>query len=202
MNKKVAVKITALIMAVAGVGVFLFSCFGESNGKNELTRLMFSSFTAEGEYLFEAGDASVAGKLRITRDENVRLEFLSPDPYTGICVTGDAADNVSVLSVSYSGIKADIPKSMLSRLNMMLAMFSDTASSAIDGAGKDDFVLCEDDYFTNQPNKGSLYEANFSFGDTECVYIYDSVTGYPLDMRAVNGDVSVQIKINKLKTVE
>ena len=194
-------RIIVLILCSLLCTVF-FSCTGEKNGKSKLVEVMYSDYIAEAEYLFEVGESCVAGTMRITRDENVRIELLSPDPYTGICVTGDAADNVSVLTISYSGVKAEIAKNVLSRLNLILAMFSDTASSAVDGAGKDAFTVCEDQYSESEVSGSVPYEVQFSIGDAQCVYIYDSTSGKLLDMRAVSGDTSVQIKIKKLKTAE
>ncbi len=192
--------IVALITIL--MGLIMISCAENKSGKKELLSVMHSDYSADVEYLLDADGVSVSGEARITRNENVRIDILSPDPYTGLSVQGDALDKASVISLEYSGIKAEIPKNALEKLNIILSMFADSAATAISDLKKDAFTESPEEY-TLPGHKNSIpYEVRFSKGDIEYIYIYDSVSGIPLSVCAKSGGTAVQIKIKKLKTAE
>ncbi len=188
----------AAILAVF-LTFMLASCSSDKSGRKELADMMFSEYTAEVDFLFEYGESSVSGTARVTKGENVRIDILSPDPYSGISVESDAADKAGVISISYSGIRADIRKDVLDKISLVLSMFSDTAASAVNCAPRDAFLLYEEAYSSDSMPKILPYEAHFSAGDTDFIYIYDSLSGTPLDMYAKTGNASAQIKIKKFK---
>lgn len=196
-KRNVIFKVCIAIMAVA---MLMSSCTANKSGRKHLERILFCDYAAEIEYVFEYKDTTLAGTGRITRGENVRFDILSPDPYTGISVQGDAADKIDTISISYSGIKADIPKSILNKLSLVLSMFSDTAANGIENAPGTAFMQSESDYSCDFLNECVPYEAHFSIGKTECVYTYDSITGIPLCLCADTGEVRAEIKIKKFKT--
>jgi hypothetical protein len=196
------VKKTKLLLAATLAILLTFmlaSCSADKSGRKELADMMFSQYTAEVDFLFEYGESSVSGSARVTRGENVRIDILSPDPYSGISVESDAADNAGIISISYSGIRADINKNVLDKISLVLSMFSDTAASAVDCAPKGAFLIYEEAYSSDTMPKVSPYEARFSAGNTDFIYIYDSISGTPLDMYAKTDNASAQIKIKKFK---
>lgn len=195
-------RIAVCLLSAVLISITLFSCSGKENGKKELVSLMNSDYVADVEYLLEAGELSVCGEARITRNENVRIDILSPDPYTGLSVQGDALDKASVISLEYSGIKAEVPKNALEKINIILSMFSDSAATQIQGLKNDEFTESPDEYTLAGHTNSIPYEVKFSKGDIEYIYIYDSVSGVPLSICAKSGGTAVQIKIKKLKTAE
>lgn len=180
--------------------MILCSCTANKSGRKHLERILFSDYAAEIEYQFKFNDTSLSGNGRITREETVRLDILSPDPYTGISVQGDISDKIETVSISYSSIKADVPKNVLNKLSLVLSMFSDTASCAVENANTSDFVKSESEYSPDFLNECVPYEVCFMQGETEYIYTYDSITGIPVYICAKTKDLSVDIKIKKFKT--
>ena len=202
MKKSIFPKFLSVALALFILSLVLTSCGLSSNGKKELIGTMFRGYTADAEYLFEVDGQSVAGTACITKDENIRIDITAPEPYTGICILSDANDSASIISISYSGIKADVPKSALDKLSLVLTIFGDTALDAIDKAPSKSFVRCEETYSLEGLGDTEPYEVGFSVGDIDYIYVYDSVTGAPIDLVAKSGGNAVEIKIRKLKTAQ
>ena len=105
----------------------LASC-SDTAGKKTLCQTLFSPYTAEIEFAFDKDGASVCGRARLTRGKTVRIDILSPDPFTGISAEMSADDRAELISLSYSGIKAALPKNTLDKLDLMLSLFADRAA--------------------------------------------------------------------------
>ena len=182
--------------------MLLVSCSSQENGKKAFTKTLFSDYIADAEFLFECDGASVAGTARITRDDNIRIDITAPDPYAGISVETDASEQSSIISISYSGIKADISKIMLDKINLALTLFSDTAAAAAEKTPASDFVRCEEVYTVEGLGETDAYRVEFTLGDTQYIYVYDSITGTPLDLCAKNSGSVVEVKMKKFKAAE
>lgn len=194
-------QISAILLTIMCV-FSLSSCAGDKNGKKHLLEVMFEDYVAEVDFLLDVEGVSVSGTARITKNDNVRIELLSPDPYTGISVQGDAGDKASVLSIEYSGIRADIPKNAVHKLSIMLSMFSDAAVTNIGKQSGNDFKLSAGEYVLAGFDKINPYEVSFVKGETEYIYIYDSISGIPLNIYAKSGATALQVKIKKFKAIE
>ena len=176
------------------------SCSGSSSGRKDLVKALFSDYTAEVEFLFECDGNSVAGTARVTRDENVRFEITAPDPYTGISVASDASGRSSLLSISYSGIKSEVPKDLLDRLSLAMTLFSDEIACEAENLPTKAFSACEELYTVEGLGEIQPWKTEFTAGTVNYIIVYDSVTGYPLDLCAENEGNALEVKIRKIKT--
>jgi len=185
-----------LVVAVTG----LFSC-GDKTGRRELRKTMLSDFTSEIDYLIELEEKPVSGSAVITKNQRLRLDILSPDPYSGISVECDVTGEAEVVSISYSGIKAEVPGKAMEKLVFLMNMMSESTASALGNQNAKDYKECGE-YLSEDYKEAKPYEVCFTHDGAEYVFIYDSVTGMPLEIFADNGYCKAEIKVRKLKTEE
>lgn len=195
--KRILTAVSAIFAVVA-----LSACSGDESGRRRLEKMLDSDYSAEVEYSVDFMGNPLVGEAKITKCDTVRIDILSPDPYSGISVTADANDRASVIGISFSGVRAEIPKGSLEKLEFVVAMFSYSVSNAVARAKNDSFLPCDEPYTAPGLAECVPYECKFSVGDTDYFYVYDSKTGLPLELFAKNGSCSAEIKINKLKTPE
>lgn len=187
----------ALLMALCAL--LFCSCADARAGKKELIGALFSAYTADVEFLFECDGESLSGTARVTKGDDIRIDITAPDPYAGISVQSDADDRSSVISLSYSGIRAELSKSVLDRLNLVLTVFSDAVAAELEKTASSAFVPCEEIYTVEGLGETSPYQVEFSRGDIRYLVIYDSVTGIPFDLCAESGGSVAEIKVKKFK---
>lgn len=180
----------------------LDSCADEKNGRRDFEKILASDYTAEIEFSVDFMGNPLAGEAVVTRSDTVRIDILSPDPYSGISVESDADDKASVISISYAGVKAEIPKQSLEKIEFVIGMFSDSASNAVAKAKKEAFAPCSENYISDTLSETVPYECVFSVGENSYSYIYDSRSGMPLELFGANDGCKAEIKINKLKIAE
>lgn len=195
-------RVCAMAALLTVCAVLLAACGGAPNGKKAFTDALFAAYMADVEFLFEYDGTSVAGTARVTRDDNIRIDITAPDPFTGISVQSDAADRSSIVSISYSGIKADISKSVLEKINLVLTLFSDSVAGAVEKTPAASFLPCEEVYAIEGLSSTQAYKVEFTVGDIRYLCVYDRVTGTPLDLCAESGGSAVEVKIKKFKAAE
>lgn len=190
----------SFLLVTVVAAMCLFSC-GDETGRRELRKTMLSDFTSEIDYLIDIDGNPILGNAVITKNQRLRLDILSPDPYSGISVECDVTGEADVVSISYSGIKAELPGKAMEKLVFMMNMMSENTASALGRQNAKDYKECGE-YLSEDYKEAEPYEVCFTHDGTEYVFIYDSVTGMPLEIFADNGYCKAEIKVRKLKTEE
>lgn len=188
--------IIAVLLSVMAA-MFLSGCKGDQYARNKFEKAMFSDYTAEIEFVINSGKDSVCGTAIVTKKDTLRIDVLSPDPYAGISISADFND-LSVVSISYDGVKAQVPKNMLERLGAMLSVFSDKAAVGVEKAKKSAFGYCEE----ISDAQSTLCECKTSNENIEYVFIYDKKSGYPYEIYAKNDSGATEVKFKKIKFEE
>ena len=125
--------------------------------------------------------------------------MLSPDAYAGISVESDSSGNASSYTLSFSGIKAELPKSTLEKLSLAFSMFAPELPSEIKALDDKCFSLSSEQYEISGLSDISPCTAVFSCGQINYSITYDLNTGTPLLLAAGSGDSSVTLKLIKFK---
>ncbi len=178
----------------------LFSCSEDKTGRDEFQKNMLSDFVADIDFLIDFAGNPVSGKALVTKSRTLRIDIDSPDPYSGISVECDMGGNPGVVSISYSGIKAEVPKAAMERFVFLMNMMSEQTALHIEKQSKGSYKPCEEMYMSEDLPQAVPYELRFSYDNTDYIFIYDSITGIPLEIFADNGDCKAEIKVRKLKT--
>lgn len=176
----------------------LASC-SDTAGKKTLCQTLFSPYTVEIEFAFDKDGASVCGRARLTRGKTVRIDILSPDPFTGISAEMSADDRAELISLSYSGIKVALPKNTLDKLDLMLSLFADRAASCVEKMPAKAFEPCEDVYTVEGLAEVKPYKVSYTYADVQVLLVYDCKTGTPLDICAKTDGSAAEVKITKFK---
>mgnify|MGYP006976122484 FL=1 len=171
----------------------LVSCKGDSCGKELFADVMNSRFTMQSDYTFSSGEKALEGSLVVSSGENIKMELVSPDALCGVAVESDGAGKMSEFSVSFSGIKADIPKSILTKLSLAFGMFSPDMPQII--RSLDSGCISE-----NSDTDAEFVTAMFSQGDVNYSFTYNRLTGEPTLFVASAGEDSVTLRITKFKS--
>ena len=196
--KKTTLSKLMLIMTALLFALTAFSCGRDKTGKSEFKNKMLSDFTAEIDYLIDLDENPILGTAVITKGEKLRIDIESPDPYSGISVECDAAGEADVISISYSGIKADVPRNAMEKVVFLMNMMSERTACELDNKSGKDFIMCPEQYVSEALPMAVPYEVSLSYEDTEYMFIYDSVTGAPLEIFADNGYCRAEIKVRKM----
>ncbi len=200
-RKTIFSRILFAALALLCLAPLLAGC-GDSTGKKDLCRTLFSPYAADIEFVFEKDGESVAGTAHVTRADTVRIDITAPDPFTGISAEMGADDRADIISLSYSGIKAELPKNALDKLDLMLSLFADSVAASAEKTPINAFVPCEEVYAVEGLAETKAYKAEFSHGNIRYLVVYDSLTGTPLDLCAEADGSAVEVKIKKFKGAE
>lgn len=171
----------------------LASCKGDGCGKELFADVISSRFTMQSDYTFSSGEKALEGSLVLSSGENIKMELVSPDALCGVAAESDGAGKMSEFSVSFSGIKADIPKSILTKLSLAFGMFSPDMPQLIRSLNSDCISESAD-------AEGELVTAMFSQGQINYSFTYKRQTGEPTLLVASTGEDSVTLRITKFKS--
>lgn len=177
------------------------SCGKDSYSKELLTDTLISPFCAEAEFTFSSGEKAVDGTLRVTSGENIRIDILSPDLLSGISIISNGAGDMPNYTVSFSGINAEIPKSILEKLSLSFCLFSPELPEKIRTLDDTSFSTVSNDESFEVFGLSDISPCTVSFSDGQINYsiTYDLNTGTPLLMIAGHTDSSSTLKITKFK---
>ncbi len=149
---------------------------------------------AEVSYSIESGNGVIEGNAIISSGDNVRLDFTSPESLNGVCIECDAAGDISSLTLSFSGIKADLPKSTLQNLSLAFSLFSKQLPKDLSKLSSDCFEFTE--------NKDSdICKVKFKKQDIDYEITYKIDTGIPISMTARDKDNICTFDISKFKKI-
>lgn len=188
-----------LLISVWAICLFVISCSNDTSGRNAFEKNLLSDFTAKIDYVFYIDDGVISGNGVITKANDLRLDITSPDPYTDISITSTDGSNADMISISYSGIKAQVPRSAMERLVFLMNTMSERTAGFIRGMPNKSFKACEDTFVSKDMPDAIPYELQGIFDNTAYIFIYDSITGVPLEIYGDNGYCRAEIKIKEFK---
>lgn len=162
-------------------------------GTSLLCENLFCDYDMKVCYTIKSGGDILSGEASVNKDDGVTLELLSPDIFGGITIKSEE-NSPQTISFSYYGIDAKLPQGSLSKINLLLSLFSDKIPSRLSAPGG-----CEksavDGYTVAENKVDTAYRADFASDGIEYSVVYDSITGIPYEMSAVSGDTSVSAVI-------
>lgn len=147
---------------------------------------------AEANYSIQNGDNNLTGSAIVSSGDNIKIDFISPESLNGFCVESNAGNDVSTLSLSFSGIKSDLPKSTLLNLSLALSLFTKDLAKDLSKFNKDCFQTTDD----MQMCKAIFEKQDFLFEIT-----YNKDTGIPVTMTAKDKDNFCTFEITKFKKI-
>lgn len=143
--------------------------------------------------MIQTKDKCIEGKMELLRSDKSRINFLSPDEYSSITVSGDSAGNADVFTFEMYGIPANIPKSIASDISLLFSMFSDAVPSHI--------MTLDDSHFTLYENDGTC-SVSFSQNNINYSIIYYSDSGIPQAINVSDDKSSVSMSFSEFKLSE
>ena len=132
------------------------------------------------------------GKIEIDKGQKTTVTFLAPSEYSSISVTSDKSSKPDILSFEYSGIPAELPKSISGELSLMFLLFSDDIPAEIEELNDDAFTIIND-------NTGEVF---FLMENMSCKIKYDLTSGTPLSFEAGNDELSISLVLSDCKYKE
>ena len=172
--------------------IFLCSC-KDDNSKNALCDVLYSCYSAKADYMIQTKEKCIEGSLELLRSDKSRINFLTPDEYSSVIVSGDSVGNADVFTFELYGIPASIPKSFASNISLLFSLFSDEVPSRI--------MSLDDNNFTYYENDGT---SSVSFSENNINYniIYSHESGIPKAMNVSDDKSSVSISFTEFKLSE
>lgn len=172
--------------------IFLSGCARDEFSRNKLCESLRTSYTASADFITSNHSKNVIGKMDIVRGEKTTVTFSSPKEYSSISVTGDSLSNPDILSFEYSGIPAQIPKSISGELSLIFLLFSDEIPIEIEKLEKDCFTK-------NDDGTGEVF---FLKENMSCKIKYSLDTGIPYCFEAGNDELSISLVLSDFKHKE
>ncbi len=169
--------------------VILTSCKSNESGKDLLEQKLNCPYTMSVDFIMSDNDGSVSGRAEIEQNELTTLKIVRPEEYRGITVTSDETGNADTFTFEYSGIPANLPKSISGELSLMFSLFSKTLPVYIAKADIDGFEKTDD----------GVWIAGFSGGDINFRIAYDCKSGIPSLLEAEHENTSVSVKVLSYK---
>lgn len=154
---------------------------------------LYSHYTAKVDFVIKDKDTSISGELDIQKSDGCTLKFTQPEEFLGISVTGDTAGNGESLCFEYAGIPATIPKSLTSRLSMMLSLFSDALPSGIMNLSSDSFEMVSDTRSKESDSHEGTAKVFFSENGISYTVTYNTSNGNPYIMDVESNNISATL---------
>ncbi len=175
------------------VSAALFGGCARDCGKERLCQALYSPYEALSSVVLESGERSITLQTHLSHtSEGVRMDILSPEPYDGISAESVCGEN-ELLSLAYDGIRAELPKSDLESLGLVLTLLSDASVNALEAQPRTAFVPFE------EASAQTLYQVTFVYDEGTYTAVYDVDTGIPLLLGLQTETSSVELHIEKFK---
>lgn len=193
--RKITVFVPVFIFIV--LTTVLCSC-GKGSARKAVSEL---SDTFRGNYICEisfrlGGDEEISGNGQITKNGTVvRLDILSPEPYSGMSIEYDTSGLPQSVAVHFSGISTTLPKGAVARLNPLSSIFADDFSSALAAVPNSSITEYEADGIIGLC-------ASTSHGDSEVDIYFSSDGSIPYAMTLTSDGVSTDIVFDSFKAQE
>ncbi len=164
--------------------------------------MLFSDYSAQFDFFFEGESGSVSGTAVVSKADSVRIDVTSPDPFTGICAETSFNGENNLFSVSFSGIKAELPADTVEKISLISGVFSNGTAAQLKSTPADKFVKCDEIFELDGIGVIDAYTVSKTERGTDYDFYYDRNTGYPVYICVKNGDSRAEIKIKKIKIKE
>lgn len=126
------------------------------------------------------------GKASLTKGNVSTITFTEPENFEGISVTSDESGNPDVFLLEFSGIPAQVPKSIAGEISLVFSLFSKQFSSEVN--------ILNDNCFSQ--NNDGTNEVIFQKNGMNYKITYDPSNGIPKNFEAGNDTMSVSIIIS------
>jgi len=186
----------AAFFAVVLMLFSLCSCT-KKDGTEKLCEFLFSGgYEAEFDFTLSGGETPILGSATVKKGEKVRIEFLSPEPFSSLSIESDELGEPGVLIFNYYGMRSPLPDKAMGKISLLLSLFGDGMPKGI--GGKEAIVeKFSDD--TDGDNTKSLMLCSFVRADgAKCRVIYDKTDGFPQKMSAENGEICAEITFTRI----
>ena len=194
-------KIT-LVFALVFIIIPLSSCGNSSNGKSKFCDVLFSDYASQVEFFFESENGSVSGTANVLKSDFIRIDVTSPDPFSGISAEITDSGENNLITVSFSGIKAELPADAIEKISLISSAFGDGAAAEIKNTPSDKFKKCGEIFELEGVGIIDAYVVEIPVNNMDYTFIYDKNTGYPVYVCVKSGESRAEIKIKKIKIEE
>ena len=184
----------------------LTSCSQHNDGgKQKLKEVLYGNFTADITYAFSSEDTELSGEAKIIKeDTGVTVEFLTPEALAGVTAQSGEDGLGDTLTFEYYGMRIPLPQGALTKMNLLLSLFSgDTASAVTELPDTAILPISEELSETEngiEPDSLRMCTVPLSCGG-EALLIFDSNSGYPVSFSAKTENIGVHGRISEWKTL-
>lgn len=176
------------------------SCNADKSGCEDFKKNMLSDYSAKIEYLIDMEGNPLFGTAVITKTDELRLDIESPEPFSGISISCNAVGYPDVISLTYSGIKAEVPRAAMEKFVFLMNSMSEATALELDRQKKKDFFLNEEATDGKESAVSLIpYSVSFSHENAKYTFTYDSLTAVPVEISAESESCKCEIKIIEFK---
>ena len=134
-----------------------------------------------------------SGEVIISRAETNKIEFISPETLSGICVESDETGKENSYTLSFDNVSTDVPKSLMGKMSLIFLAISDEHAMKIKRLNKNDFYKVTDESLINDFKGTVPYSVKTNIGEVLIITTYDSKTGEVLMQSASVSDSSATL---------
>lgn len=199
MNKKIK---TLFLFCAAMCVIFTMSCSSE-DGRGKLSETLYADYTADISFSMSENGQTLDGRATVSKGDKCVITFAAPDALEALSVESDENGESGILQFSYYGMRLPLPDGALGKINLLLSAFSREMTGNIVSVPKKNIVDYEDDLLKSDmaSTQSKLKKTEFLHhdGKTQCVLIYDSLTGHPVSLQMNDGVKNIDIWFEKIK---
>lgn len=174
-------------------------CKTADSGQKKLTEVLYGQYTAEVHFVFAAENGNLEGDALIVKGERTLVEFRSPAALEGMTVESNAEDQSGNLLFQYYGMQIPLPQGALSKINLLLSVFSDTAATAAANLKNADFTSVASEGSADS-RQGEPKSCSFTLDNGASVMLmFDPTSGEPLSFSAQLGECTATGSVTKFK---
>lgn len=165
---------------MAGVSVLLCSCAQKSNEKQKLKEVLFGEYRAEIRYAFSSEGEELSGEATVTKGDTTTVTFHSPDSLSDVTAQSGADGLTDTITFEYYGMRVPLPQGALTKMNLLLSLFSGETAAAVTELSGDAFRAAE-----ISADGAELFSCTvpLSCGGS-AVLVVDKNSGYPVSFSA------------------
>ncbi len=122
--RKFTVLSVTLLLAFSAVA-FCSCGKGTTKAVENLSDVLRGNYVCDISFRL-SGEEEIIGKGQITRNgTEVRLDILTPEPYSGMSIEYDTSGLPRSVAVHFSGMNTSLPNGAVARLNPIASLFAD-----------------------------------------------------------------------------
>lgn len=176
----------------------LCSCSSDKYEKEKLCNTLYSHYTVKADFIISGGEKNTNGIADISKNDITTVTFSEPSSYNGITIRSDSTGNADTFSFEFSGIPANVPKSLAGDLSLVFSLFSDDIPTKIKSLDNTSFRE------SPQKNKNGnpMTEVFFEENGYRYTLTYDKYTGTPHLIDVGSDEFSVSIELSEFTLTE